>query len=190
MSYLVDEVARILASPMPRRQAFRLLGGVVAGSIAGALGVKRAQAQFAPVSFRPSCSRIQQCCAGSPNHCEPTGRTCCGQTSCPASLACCTTGSRPFCATVPNSKCCGNTACRPGYTCCTTASNGQPFCATGANANCCGNSACSSGQTCCKTAPNGRPFCATVPRGGFCCGNTFCRAGQSCLNGRCQASPA
>ena len=45
MSYLLDDIARILASPIPRRQALRLLGGILAGGILSTLGVKQAAAQ-------------------------------------------------------------------------------------------------------------------------------------------------
>jgi hypothetical protein len=46
MSYLLDDVARTLASPTtPRRQSLKLLGALLAGGILGAVGVGRAVAQ-------------------------------------------------------------------------------------------------------------------------------------------------
>ena len=40
---LLDDVARILAKPAPRRQALRLAAGVFAGGLLGALGMKAAE---------------------------------------------------------------------------------------------------------------------------------------------------
>ena len=37
MSYLIDDVARILAGPTPRRKALKLIGGVLAGSVFGSM---------------------------------------------------------------------------------------------------------------------------------------------------------
>ncbi|SRR6266404_74063 len=63
---------------------------------------------------------------------------------CPSGKVCCTTGSKPFCATLPKT-CCGNTKCSSTQNCCTTGTS--PFCAT-VGKTCCGNTKCSSTQTC------------------------------------------
>ena len=44
MRFLLDDVARIMASPIPRRQAFKLLGGALSGAILGTLGIRPAAA--------------------------------------------------------------------------------------------------------------------------------------------------
>src|SRR6266849_260505 len=44
MSYLIDDVARILATPMPRRKAVRLVGGALAAALLGPFAVRRAGA--------------------------------------------------------------------------------------------------------------------------------------------------
>jgi hypothetical protein len=45
MAYLVDDIARALANPMPRRKSLRLLSGILGGCILGGLGIKPASAQ-------------------------------------------------------------------------------------------------------------------------------------------------
>ncbi len=42
MSYLLDDVARLVASPIPRREALRRFGGALGVGILGTLGVKQA----------------------------------------------------------------------------------------------------------------------------------------------------
>lgn len=123
MSYLIDDVARILASPMPRRQALRFLSGALASGVLGTFGAKWADAA--------AC---------------PKGTTACGTTCCEKGKACCTSSSKPFCITA-GKICCGSTSCDHGQTCCTTSA--RPFCAT-AGKTCCGSTSCSKGQTCCN----------------------------------------
>ena len=86
MDRIFDEMARILARQMPRRQAFRLLGGALAAGIVGAFGTRSASAQ----TCSPACPGGQKCCPGGPRtFCAPTANTCCGNKSCAAGLACC-----------------------------------------------------------------------------------------------------
>ncbi len=96
MDKFLDQAARILASEMPRRQALRRLGGLVAGGILATLGIESARAA------NPG-----------PGAC-PTGKTC------PNGKGCCVTaGIKPFCATI-GKECCGSTACKTtsGEHCC------------------------------------------------------------------------
>ena len=166
MASLVDEAARILAGPTPRRQALKLLAGALAGGILGTLGARRARAQVAPDAFGRCPGGVAPCSYGGHTFCVSRGKTCCGDTSgCNSTQTCCTTGARPFCAN-SGTTCCGNTACSNStQTCCSTATT--PFCAA-KGTTCCGSTSCTSGQTCCSGA--------------------CCAAGQTCSNGRCAAS--
>ena len=154
MSDFIDDLARALATPMPRRSAVRGIAKALAG--AALLGfTRRAQAA--------SCS---SCCAPAKN-CES------GQTCCTPGI----TGNGAICAQSPNF-CCGSANCSPGQGCC-TGTNGSKYCIN-AGQFCCGNSYCNAGTACC-TNSSGTTFCS--PSGGFCCGNVGCNAGQQCCTG-------
>jgi hypothetical protein len=88
MSNLLDDAARILASPLPRRQALRALSRILAGTALAAFGTKIADAQ-------PGCG---------PNGC-PSGQVCCAS-QCTKGAICC---GRSACAA--QQKCCGNNCC-------------------------------------------------------------------------------
>lgn len=91
MDHLFDEIARILASPMPRRQAFRLLGGALVGGIVGALGIKQAAAQGASCG-NGTCASGQKCCPGRAGvctaFCADVQERCCGCVRCPETQRC------------------------------------------------------------------------------------------------------
>jgi hypothetical protein len=89
MSFLIDDVARTLATPMPRRKALRFLSGALATGILGTLGIKEAGAQNKTCS--PSCPQGTVCCNG----------VCCNQNAVCCSNVCCK----------PNQVCCGKTVC-------------------------------------------------------------------------------
>ena len=61
MSYLIDDVAKTLAGPMPRRKAFRLIGGVIAGAFMTTIGAKRVFADDCGGTH--TCKCIGKCCA-------------------------------------------------------------------------------------------------------------------------------
>ena len=128
MSYLTDDLARILARPMPRRQAFRLAGSVLAGAFLASFGVKRAKAD--PVC-NPACGKLEQCCPGG-------------------------NGVQPFC-TLKTRTCCVGSSCGILETCCSTPqdSNGN-YCVrnTGCQTLCYGG-ACVSPSVCCSVAVSG-----------------------------------
>jgi hypothetical protein len=127
MSYFLDDVARILASPMPRRQSLRLLGGLIAGTFLGNLGIRQAIAQQSSANAETRCGT--------------------GSLTCKSNQVCCTTGSKPFCVTMGKS-CCGNTSCSStAQTCCTTSS--APFCITKGK-TCCGKTSCDPSHVCCN----------------------------------------
>jgi hypothetical protein len=173
MANLFDDAARILASPMPRRQALKALGRVLTGSLLAAFGVRQAESQAANPEVRstcrPACSPDQKCCPGYgiAAFCVGASRICCGDKSCAAGASCCTdTRGQKFCSGVGRT-CCGNTSCVTAeQKCCTTGS--QPFCLARAD-KCCGNTACGPLQTCCNNT-------------------VCCSASQRCVDGRCQSS--
>ena len=125
MSNLLDDISRIIARPMPRRQAFKLVGGAVGGAALASLGLGRV-------------SRVFGAPAGGPQPlvtCKP-GTTPCGTGCCPSSQTCCASAC---CAAGQNcspcsggpSKCCNpGTICCPGpkagkFTCCVPGSGGS-----------------------------------------------------------------
>src|SRR5262249_18300736 len=57
MDALVDDVARILASPVPRSRALRLIGGALVG---GCLGLRPAPAAAAPGGFQAYANAIDR----------------------------------------------------------------------------------------------------------------------------------
>ena len=63
MSYLLDNVARTLASPAtPRRKALKLLGGLLAGGVLSAVGIGRAAAQDEVQCGAGRCPKGKSCC--------------------------------------------------------------------------------------------------------------------------------
>jgi|SRR5579862_1335715 len=106
MSYLIDDVARILATPMPRRRAlalaFRALAG---GAVLANLGTQPALAACSS----STCVASGGCCNGGVNAgtCKTTpcaAGTCCIGGGCVTCTVCC--------GTFPTQKCCtGSTPC-------------------------------------------------------------------------------
>jgi len=114
MNYLIDDIARILAGPTPRRKALKLIGGAFASGLFGA-----AFGQVGGGAGNPACIGVprggtcpdndkQQCC----------GQFCLGQGvgNPPASAACC-----PNTIVCPPTRCCfisaSNFSCCPAGTC-------------------------------------------------------------------------
>jgi hypothetical protein len=98
MSYLIDDVARTLASPMPRRKAFgkmaALLGGVFLATV---IPVRADSNNCTPVTECTSsgnkCHSSHTCMScGGVNLCCNTGFVCCGMTCC-SRAACCDTAA-------------------------------------------------------------------------------------------------
>src|SRR2546426_587797 len=120
MSNLFDDISRIIAKPMPRRQAFKLVGGAVGGAALAALGLERVSRAFGEPGGRP----------GSPFDNCPSGQTVCGTTS-SGKLRCCQTGqtccnNANCCAS--NEHCCGTKCCQPAQACCNV--SGKLVCCT------------------------------------------------------------
>jgi hypothetical protein len=167
MDHFFDEAARILASPISRREALSRLGGLIAGGVLATIGVSTAEAQA--VCSPPCFGDKIQCCPGvRRSFCALATDVCCGNNTCNPPQTCCTgtTGTK-FCVN-PGQTCCGNTFCTAGQTCCP--GNGFPFCiALAPDQRCCGSTTCladyvccSGTQTCCLQC-NGQGNCTGSP---------------------------
>jgi hypothetical protein len=187
LANFLDDAARILASPIPRRRALKLLGGALAGVFAGTFAATTASADTKGTKCgNITCPAGATCCTtGSQPFCATDGKnSCCGDNKADInSQICCTTGDRPFVGT-KGKTCCGNSTCDGGtHMCCTTGTT--PFVGTKGK-TCCGNSTADSDHMCCNTGT--QPFVGT--KGKTCCGNTTCPEHYSCVHGRCSASAA
>jgi hypothetical protein len=100
MSNLFDDVARIVASPVSRRQAFRLVSGAVGGAVLASLGLGRATRALAKKVPATSCPPAQVC-----------GTACCSASQ--------------FCATCTNG---GTKCCAKGTICCTNPKTNKNQC--------------------------------------------------------------
>ena len=177
---MIDEISRIIASPIPCRQAFRLLSRIVGGGLLASLGLGRASRGLAA---QVTCSSGTRLCG---TECCPNDLLCCGGicygvvTS--QSYMCC--GSSALCEKILQQcctdhccnnthTCCGQFCCPPSRQCC----NGT--CCT-AGAVCCGATCCSAGRACC----NG--ICC--PAGASCCADACCPKGHFCCDNKCVAT--
>jgi len=168
VSELLDELARTLAAPMPRRRALRTLGGaLVAVAVPGAV---RAQRAFGGVR-RPavstglcekSCSDpfpVPCICPGpDPKYCFET----CGEAG---STCCCLKGS--------DGKPSGAVACPPGTRC------GRPGESNCPCVNTCGSRCCGKDEFCAN--PRENLCCKTGERG---CGLECCKPNEECRTTR------
>jgi hypothetical protein len=151
MSFLFDDVSRVIGSSVSRRKMLGMVGGAVGGAMLASLGLR--STAFATV------------------HCEK-GDTVCGKNCCPPSKVCmngiCCPPSDTNCGgsccpgTCYGSLCCGKGAtlcggkcCAPGLVCC----NGKCCSYPGAicfNGKCCDSAivcngvCCTTNQICCK----------------------------------------
>lgn len=179
---LMDDLARALAQPMPRRRALRLLSSfIVAAALPGAALARstRRPARLRLCSKAESAAGVRECCTtftcdkeagyGDQECCE--GEKCCGKQKC------CGKGKRcdpdGMCVTCkPPLVRCGPKCCLPGRTCCTRPRTNTP---EGFPDNlrvvCCKPpNVCSQGI--CK-CPSGKEICN---------GRTCCKQGEHCAN--------
>ena len=94
MSDLIDNVARILATPMPRRKAMKLFGGALAAAIVALAGAQPVKAA--------TCTQNSDCTGNGKVCCQGTcvGQSCCvsgvkhctGQCACPDGTCSSSTG--------------------------------------------------------------------------------------------------
>src|SRR5690348_13551177 len=82
MSVLLDDISRIIASSVSRREVLKLVGGTVGGAMLASLGWSQ--------SSPPKVTCGKRFC--------PTGDTCChGKICCPPGSQCCGPLGSPFC---------------------------------------------------------------------------------------------
>ena len=163
MSALIDDISRAIASPVSRRQAFKMVSGAVGSALLASLGLGRAtRAMGADGTDDPQCPRFWVRCNGK---CYPSGSSCCASTVCDEFHQCC------------RDHCCGNLQSCCGSSCCN------------ARSSCCGNSTCCPwGVACCNGKCCSQP--GAICCGGACCPEGyFCCAGQ-CLQKRPSPSVA
>lgn len=134
-----DQISRVLATPMPRRRALAVIGGVLASGVAA--------------GFRPGSAHAEATCVPGHGPCNP-GDNCCGPTDTCVGVS----GVNATCCTSPTAT---SVSCGIGtFTCCDSM-QGQ-FCATGVDgegnpaAVCCpsstdtycGGDCCAAGMVC------------------------------------------
>jgi len=167
MSALIDDISRAIASPVSRRQAFKMVSGAVGSALLASLGLGSAtRALGADGQGDPRCPRFWVSCRGK---CYPPGFTCCGSTVCEEFHHCC----QDHCCEDLQS-CCGSSCCNHGSTCCgnktccacgVACCNGK--CCSSPRAICCGGTCCPEGYFCCankcvKTRPSPSSVCRPV----------------------------
>ena len=91
MDEFFDRIARILATPMPRKTALRLILGAVTAPLA--FGQACPPSRLCPgVGGGACCPAGEKCCKGGPddknNFCCPASSACCGLVCCPAERVC------------------------------------------------------------------------------------------------------
>jgi hypothetical protein len=169
-----DELAKLLAGDMPRREALKRLGGLFVGAIAASLGLQGRAWGRSPVA---DC--IQTCCRGTTGRaraacnqaCQQGLLTSCGGVCCRASL--CISGT----CCLPPRVVCGKTAatlvcCLGGFLCI----NG--VCVPPTN---CSNGMKDGSET---DVDCGGPICPRCPNFNRCLINSDCISGK-CQNGIC-----
>ena len=150
MSALMDDISRVIASPVSRRQALKMVSGALGSALLASLGLGGAtRALGNDGKGPPGCPRFWVSCNGK---CYPPGYNCCGSTVCDGFHHCCQ--NNHCCGDLQSccgssccdfaSTCCGNnTCCRFGVACC----NGK--CCSSPRAICCGGTCCPEGYYCC-----------------------------------------
>jgi hypothetical protein len=153
MSFLFDDVSRVIGSPVSRRKMIGMVGGAVGGALLTSLGLRAAAGAQTPTTKCPPgktvcgaycCSSDQVCLNGlccPPDHVNCNGK-CCGGT-CNNGVCC-----------GKNLTYCGGACCSEGIICC----NGKCCGSTTAvcyNGKCCGSGiicngvCCDPNQVCC-----------------------------------------
>jgi hypothetical protein len=100
MSEQFDYLSRILATPMPRSKALKLMFGALAAAALAPLGLGQGE---------PDKKKPQQECPK--RHIDCGGGFCC-----PPGKQCCHASGTTFCCPGPHT-CCGNSCCPPSKEC-------------------------------------------------------------------------
>ena len=181
MDEFFDRIARILATPMPRKTALRLILGAVTAPLAFGQACPSLR-QCPGVGGGACCPAGEKCCKGGPNdrnnYCCPESSVCCGLVCCPPDKEC------------KDRTCKGNTLTDALLFGAAAGAAATPFAmAQGGPCpdirKCPGmgfGSCCPEGQKCCPLGPgNSRNFCCPVSS--VCCGSVCCPPDRFCENG-------
>lgn len=129
MGFLVDELASLLATPMPRRRTLRLAGGLLGGAAVSAMGLRRTSAAAQGDSSSSSTSRSSR-----------TASQCLSDSDCDSSHFCCNGQCQPKCGAsqcLSDSDCNNNPSNQTSYFCCNGVCQASQT-KTGATEQCCG----------------------------------------------------
>ncbi len=209
-----DELTKVVGAASTRRQALKRVGGVLAGAIAGAVGLGRPDAEAAPGGSQcanqgGNCT-AQKCCRGL--ECITDGTSSTNKFCCPGGTKSCNGICLNVTSDVNNCGSCGKVcpgsadpckvaACINGQ--CTFADVlGNPPCEDGnpcTVGDTCQNGTCRSGSP--KTCPassdpckvnvcdpiTGNCVAQNAPNATPCEDGNLCTVGDTCQNGTCQA---
>jgi hypothetical protein len=129
LSERFDDIARIVASPIPRREAIKQLGKTLGGGMLAVLGfgmgsmLEAQRAGACPIALQFYCSNVsgahtccvlhtQQCCTDTGAYCCSTTQSCCGGTCCESNQTCCKANGSAICC-APREVCCNGQCCQP-----------------------------------------------------------------------------
>src|SRR5690242_626502 len=89
MSSLFDEIARVLAKPVPRRKTLKTIGGSLLGAFMATVGAQRAMALTQDCNVAKPCSANSECQSG---NCK-SGLCCPNSTDVRCNNSCCSAGA-------------------------------------------------------------------------------------------------
>ena len=181
---LIDNLARALAEPMPRRRAVRLLGVTLVAAVAPGMRAGRAFAQGTPKCVDRTCGAnkfsckmvvgggvVHKMCCG-----PPVNRYFCdGNPNVPDTVKCgdkCPTGEPCLSKTLDAGGC-------PNFNCCNpkTERCARGGCETCTQAEKCGPKCCPKGSDCCYRPPGASPSRPSKLRRVCCKPPNLCQAG-------------
>jgi hypothetical protein len=176
----LDDLARTLAEPMPRRRALRLIGGTLAAAVVP--GIRPSPGRAAPSATVP-CQNVR----GQVWTCPERKYLVCGVTPDNPCIDTCTGPGKIPCGSGDGFDCCndrfgdGSVACKNGRC--------QPTCkgiekSGSVRLTECGEECCTPQQECRNNKCVGR-----CPAGRQRCGTRCCPKGQSCVNRKCCPNP-
>ncbi len=177
----IDDLARTIATPMPRSQALRLIAAIVFSGLLPRRAFANTCGQSPCVCPQQDPTRTKLCCvnvgAGCLPACCTTSESCCTNHAPPGSnlAACCRSNESchaGICVACPSGQTgCGSTCCQPGETCGVAADGTSICCPTGQTP--CGAMCCQANETC-GVGVDGKPTCGSCPSGQSLCGNKCC----------------